>query len=232
MPSAQPNFLTKRLNVWVNADSPWMDMRLWDACADPKLSIESSPARSASWRVDLASNIDIAAKSLFRGLVDETNEGRRGRAAHALLRLRPVLPARRRHRGIDNSQYKGWARSGHLIATDGNVIDQNEIQDDLRLDKSSSRSARSPTIRSRRRSSRRSCSTKDSRWSNGRDGEELLGADEGSRGARRRAGRFHHDGGARCSLDDLQRRRHVDKKDNVFPNKQTSKNKDRRRRRA
>ena len=34
-PSARNPFLTKRLNVWVNADQAWMDMRAWAACADP-----------------------------------------------------------------------------------------------------------------------------------------------------------------------------------------------------
>jgi len=29
MASAQNNFLTKHLNVWVNADTAWMDMRAW-----------------------------------------------------------------------------------------------------------------------------------------------------------------------------------------------------------
>jgi phage terminase large subunit-like protein len=41
MPSAQGNFLTKRLNVWVNADTTWMDMRAWDKCADETLSIDA-----------------------------------------------------------------------------------------------------------------------------------------------------------------------------------------------
>src|SRR3954451_16113998 len=41
MTSAQNNFLTKHLNLWVNADTAWMDMRAWDACADPSLKVEN-----------------------------------------------------------------------------------------------------------------------------------------------------------------------------------------------
>jgi phage terminase large subunit-like protein len=48
--SARPNFLTKRLNVWVNAAQAWMDMRKWDAGADPGSSSSSSPARTTSPR--------------------------------------------------------------------------------------------------------------------------------------------------------------------------------------
>src|SRR5205085_2611155 len=40
MPSALNNFLTKRLNVWVNGESPWMDMRAWERCADKGLRLE------------------------------------------------------------------------------------------------------------------------------------------------------------------------------------------------
>ena len=39
MPSALNNFLTKRLNVWVNGESPWMDMRAWDKCADVRMQL-------------------------------------------------------------------------------------------------------------------------------------------------------------------------------------------------
>ena len=37
LPSAMNNFKTKHLNEWVNADTAWMDMRSWDACADQDL---------------------------------------------------------------------------------------------------------------------------------------------------------------------------------------------------
>jgi phage terminase large subunit-like protein len=33
LPSAVNNFKTKHFNEWVNADTAWMDMRAWDACA-------------------------------------------------------------------------------------------------------------------------------------------------------------------------------------------------------
>jgi phage terminase large subunit-like protein len=35
-PSAVGGFLTKRLNVWVNADHAWMDMQAWDAAPTPR----------------------------------------------------------------------------------------------------------------------------------------------------------------------------------------------------
>ena len=32
--AARPNFFTKHLNIWVTAESAWMDMDRWDKCAD------------------------------------------------------------------------------------------------------------------------------------------------------------------------------------------------------
>jgi phage terminase large subunit-like protein len=103
LPPAQPNFLTKRLNVWVNADSPWLDMRKWDRCADPKLSIDDFAGQECFVALDLASINDIAAKVyLFRKAVDRrTGERRRGGSAHALLPVRPLLSAGRHDRRID-----------------------------------------------------------------------------------------------------------------------------------
>jgi phage terminase large subunit-like protein len=37
MPSEQAEFRTKRCNEWLNADTAWMDMHAWNACADPDL---------------------------------------------------------------------------------------------------------------------------------------------------------------------------------------------------
>ena len=65
LPSAQNNFLTKRLNVWVNADEAWMNIKAWEACADSSLKIEDFYGRTCFVGVDLASKIDIAVMMLL-----------------------------------------------------------------------------------------------------------------------------------------------------------------------
>lgn len=119
MPSALGGFLTKRLNVWVNADSAWMDMRAWDACADPEL-------READWvhaecfgGLDLASKVDIAA---YVRLYRRGNE-------YAVFGSY-YLPERAVESG-QNSQYDGWRRRGLLTVTDGEVTDYDRIEDDI-----------------------------------------------------------------------------------------------------
>jgi len=120
MPTAQNNFLTKRLNVWVNADTSWMDMLSWDACADTTLDIADFEGDPCWVALDLASKVDMAAMmTLFRKdgvyyvfgkyyLPEETIES------------------------SGNSQYQGWDIQGLLTATPGNVIDFEYIENDLK----------------------------------------------------------------------------------------------------
>lgn len=121
-PSAQNNFLTKRLNVWVNADSAWMDMRAWDRCANPALNIDDFEGQDCIAAFDLASKVDIAAQiKLFK----------RGRKYTAFGRY--YLPEQAAEDGR-NSQYSGWARMGKMVVTDGNVVDYDRIENDLKED--------------------------------------------------------------------------------------------------
>lgn len=123
-PSAQGNFLTKRLNVWVNADSAWMDMQAWDRCADPALTVEQVKHLRCVSGNDLASKVDVAA-SVKIFVDDEADK----------YYLIPVfwLPERAIEQGR-NSQYDGWRRSGHLRVTEGEVIDFDQIEEQIRTD--------------------------------------------------------------------------------------------------
>lgn len=124
MASAQNTFLMKRLCVWVNADTAWMDMRAWDACADPTLSLDDFAGEECILAHDLASKIDFAAKAyLFR----------RDGKFYGFIRL--YLPEDRIEEA-DNSQYQGWEKDGHIVATDGNTIDFDLIEDEANEDAS------------------------------------------------------------------------------------------------
>lgn len=123
-PSAQANFLTKHLNVWVSSDSAWMDMEAWDRCADHKLDIEAVQHLPCWVPLDLASKVDVAAGP--RLFYDADKD-------HYYLFSRFWLPERAIEVGA-NSQYDGWRRGGHLNVTDGDVIDFEQIEDALRAD--------------------------------------------------------------------------------------------------
>lgn len=117
--SAQNNFLTKRLNVWVNAATAWLDMLKWESCARPDLTIEQFAGARAWIAGDLATKIDIASLAI----VIETNNGYVTFGRH-------YLPEETLEES-ENSQYEGWAEQNHLIVTDGSAIDFETIEQDL-----------------------------------------------------------------------------------------------------
>jgi hypothetical protein len=67
MTSAQANFRTKRLSVWVNADQALFDMEAWGRCADRSLREEDFHDECCWIGVDLAPRHDFCSLvKLFR----------------------------------------------------------------------------------------------------------------------------------------------------------------------
>jgi phage terminase large subunit-like protein len=128
MPSAANNFKTKHLNQWVNADSAWLDMRAWDACAQPNLKRADFAGEPAWIALDLASKVDIAARvTLFKRFV--------GGREHFYCFADYYLP-RDTVDAAENSQYSGWEALGVLTVTEGAVIDFEVIEQGLLSDAS------------------------------------------------------------------------------------------------
>ena len=120
MPSALNNFLTKRLNVWVNGDSPWMDMRAWERCADPALQISDFAGEQCWMGLDLAQKKDFAALCLVF---------KRDDVWHVFTRLYLNELAVQES---GNAHLSGWARSGYVQVTDGDITDFDVLAEDLR----------------------------------------------------------------------------------------------------
>ena len=126
MASAANNFLTKHLNVWVNASIAWMDMRAWDRCADPTLALDDFANEDLHIGLDLATRSDICAKvRVFNRDIDGKT--------HYYVFGDYYLPEAAVSDGR-NSQYSGWVRNNYLIETSGNVTDYEVIADGLRDD--------------------------------------------------------------------------------------------------
>lgn len=126
MASAQNNFLTKHLNVWVNADMAWMNMAAWEACADPALDLEDFAGQECVIACDLATKIDVAPKvRLFWKDIDG--------ARHFYAFADYYLPEEAAEDGR-SQHYAGWAAEGRMHLTEGSVIDFAVIEDDIRED--------------------------------------------------------------------------------------------------
>ncbi|MFD1709080.1 terminase large subunit [Ottowia sp. GY511] len=122
MPSALNNFLTKRLDVWVSGESPWMDMRAWDKCGAPALRDLSAFAGRPAWiGLDLAQKKDFAAASL----VFQDDDGRWCVCTRLYLNELAIQES-------GNAHLAGWARQGYVSVTDGDLTDFDVVADDLR----------------------------------------------------------------------------------------------------
>lgn len=124
MAAAQNNFLTKHLNVWVNADSAWMNMQAWDKCGDPTLNEAEYVDDPCVISCDLATKIDVTAKIRLHW---KKIDGK----FHYFVFGKYYLPEDAVSDGRNNHYY-GWSAEGRLVLTDGNVTDYSIIEDDIR----------------------------------------------------------------------------------------------------
>jgi len=121
MPSALNNFLTKRLNVWVSGESPWMDMRAWDRCGDSALQSIVDYAGVRAWiGLDLAQKKDFAALCLVF-----EHEGKWNVCTRLYLNELAIQES-------GNAHLQGWSRQGYVVTTDGEITDFDVVAEDLR----------------------------------------------------------------------------------------------------
>ena len=120
--SKRNGFLTKRMNVWCNAATDWLDVQAWDACAEPGLTLERFRGATGIYALDLATKKDIASRILW---VEQDG-------LHYLF-ARHYCPEDTVESG-ENAAYSGWVEDGWLTTTPGPVIDQNRIKSDLTED--------------------------------------------------------------------------------------------------
>ncbi len=118
--SSRNNFFTKRLNVWVNGESAWMDMVAWAKCAEPTMSLGDFTGERCWMGLDLAQKKDFAALCLVF---------KRGDVWHVCTRLYLNELAVQES---GNAHLSGWARAGHVVVTDGDITDFDVLAEDMR----------------------------------------------------------------------------------------------------
>lgn len=125
-PRKQTVFKTKHLDIWCQAASPWLNLHNLQACGDPKLCLEDFAGDDCVAGLDLASKQDIASRVyVFRRNVDGED--------HYYALSRSYVPQDAVNKP-ENAHYQAWVNSGHLVATPGNMIDLEQIQEDLFAD--------------------------------------------------------------------------------------------------
>lgn len=117
--AARPNFFTKHLNIWVTAESAWMDMPRWDKCGD--IAPDEELVNWPLWvGIDLANKIDICA-AVKTWLAPN---------GHTHTKSKFWIPEGRLETAPKHISelYRKWADAGYLDLTDGDVIDHGYIK--------------------------------------------------------------------------------------------------------
>ena len=120
-PSELPNFLTKRLNIWLRGGSMWLSAEAWADCGDTEASLNDFKGESCWIGLDLAEKSDIAVLCIVF---------KRGGEYHLFFKC--YLNEDQAH-APENRHFFGWEKLEHLIVTPGNATDFDAIRADLNV---------------------------------------------------------------------------------------------------
>lgn len=121
-PIKQVAYKTKHLNLWVGAKAAWMNMLAYQKCKHKTLKLEQFKGRRCIVGIDLASKIDIASMSIV--FLPTSND------SSFTVFVKHYIPEDVILEG-GNTRYKAWHSGGYFEATPGNVIDYDYIESDL-----------------------------------------------------------------------------------------------------
>lgn len=124
--TARANYLTKHLNVWVDANSALYDTEWWRKCEDMSLDEAEFASDDCVIGLDLASKIDIAARvNVYRRMI----EGKSHYYVFPRFYLPRVAIEEERH-----PMYRGWEMQGDIYATPGETTDFDIIEDEIKAE--------------------------------------------------------------------------------------------------
>lgn len=130
VPSKMTMFLTKALNVWVQAkDGGYMDMAKWNKCKVSELPVD---IRGLPVYVgfDMSAKIDLTSVAFIIPYKDKDS----GTIKYILF-SHSFIPNRERlqeHITVDKMPYDAWERNGFLTVTDTDIVDQNQVMQYVR----------------------------------------------------------------------------------------------------
>lgn len=119
-PRKMSRFRRYRLNQWVEAADPWLDMDKWVQCAGD-VDLESLAGCPCAGGFDYAPKHDLSALSLCFPLED----GVFAFHVHFWLPGDDIIAREKR----DRCEYRMWARDGWLTLTEGNTTDVPTIEE-------------------------------------------------------------------------------------------------------
>lgn len=123
IPSKMTSFLTKALDVWVQAkDGGYMDMAKWNKCKATELPIDIK-GFPVYVGFDMSAKIDLTSVAFIIPYKD-------GETVKYILFSHSFIPNRDRLQeriNVDKMPYDAWERNGWLTVTDTEIVDQNAV---------------------------------------------------------------------------------------------------------
>lgn len=130
IPEHMTAFLTKCLNVWVQAqENGYMNMAKWKACQVDKLPVDTK-GMSVYVGFDMSAKIDLTSVAFILPFKSEEKDAEGEKIvkyivySHSFIPNREKLTERKRK---DKADYDAWERMNLLTVTDTPIVDQNAV---------------------------------------------------------------------------------------------------------
>lgn len=131
-PASEGNFKTKNLNLWLGAASAWLNIAQWNRCATG-VSWEDFDGLDVFLGGDLADKDDITALALAAFRPSPLKEGVEQLIFKPMFYLpSAVLLDDEQAEGQGAAPYRAWAKEGVIHLTEGDWVDHNVIEQQIR----------------------------------------------------------------------------------------------------
>ena len=113
---------------WTDSETAWISRELWDACEDPKMTLEDFEGQECWIGLDLGATKDMTARVIvFRDGEDVDGRQKFAMFAHG------YTPADTLHGRVreDRAPYDVWVDQGHLTATPGKLVRFDHVAADI-----------------------------------------------------------------------------------------------------
>lgn len=129
-PEHMTAFLTKCLNVWVQAtENGYMDMEKWKACEVEGLPIDIE-GRPVYVGFDMSAKTDLTSVTFMIPYLSGQYDGNGKEVAKYILWTHSFIPTREKlqeHILKDKAPYDYWERAGYLTVTNTPIVDQGAV---------------------------------------------------------------------------------------------------------
>lgn len=132
IPSQQPTFKTKHLNIWLQSDKQWMDMPKFLACADPSLKVEDFEGRNTIPAFDLSTKLDLMSVVKVFWEDREDDVGGEMKVRRHYYAFGKYWVPEETARKSENGKYREWIDQGQLLTCWGETNDYDLVEQEVR----------------------------------------------------------------------------------------------------